>query len=212
MQVLKNVMIGFAISFIGSLPLGYLNIIGYTIFSNYGLTKLIYFLLGIITTEIVVIYFTLTFAEKISENKKLLKTIQQLSILFLFILSITITIQTLKTENTGNITNYINNNFYINGLLLNCLNLMQIPFWAGWSIYLMSNNLISTKKYNKIFYLISTLIGTLAGMITFIKALTKLANNITLFKNSINYILLLTFITLLIIQVLKYYKIHLKKV
>ncbi|KAF2517564.1 hypothetical protein E0W68_11395 [Flavobacterium salilacus subsp. salilacus] len=205
-------MIGFAISFIGSLPLGYLNIIGYTIFSNYGLTKLIYFLLGIITTEIVVIYFTLTFAEKISENKKLLKTIQQLSILFLFILSITITIQTLKTENTGNITNYINNNFYINGLLLNCLNLMQIPFWAGWSIYLMSNNLISTKKYNKIFYLISTLIGTLAGMITFIKALTKLANNITLFKNSINYILLLTFITLLIIQVLKYYKIHLKKV
>lgn len=206
MKVLKNLIIGFAISFLGSLPLGYLNIIGYTIYGNYGLDSLIQFLLGIITIEFFVIYIALIFAEKIANNKKLLKTITLLSIIFLLILTIFAAIQIIQTEDTETNITYVNSSFFLNGMFLNCLNLMQIPFWAGWSIYLLSNKLISTKKYNKIFYLTGTLVGTVLGMSTFILALHKLAENISIFQSSINYILFLCFLVLLLLQVFKYYK------
>ncbi|OIQ22495.1 MAG: hypothetical protein BM557_00465 [Flavobacterium sp. MedPE-SWcel] len=211
MSTFKNVIVGFAISFIGSLPLGYLNIIGYTIHEKYGISSLIQFLLGIITVEFFVIYFTLVFAEKIASNKKLLKRIEQFSILFFLILTILATIQILSVENNHTAT-YINHNFFLNGILLNCINLMQIPFWTGWSIYLVSNKYINVKKYNKISYLIATLIGTLAGMTTFIMILAKLAEKISFFKNIINYIFLITFLTLFLIQAIKYYKKHLKSI
>ena len=34
MQIIKNVFIGFLVSFIGSIPLGYLNVIGFKLYPN----------------------------------------------------------------------------------------------------------------------------------------------------------------------------------
>ena len=39
MQNIKNIFIGFLVSFIGSIPLGYLNVVGYDVFKKFGLGK-----------------------------------------------------------------------------------------------------------------------------------------------------------------------------
>lgn len=75
MTVLKNICVGFLVSFIGSIPLGYLNVIGFEIFSKLGINSLVYFLLGVIFVEMFVIYFILLFVKQLVNNKKLMKAI-----------------------------------------------------------------------------------------------------------------------------------------
>jgi hypothetical protein len=43
MKAIKNIFIGFLVSFIGSIPLGYLNVIGFEIYSKLGVSNLILF-------------------------------------------------------------------------------------------------------------------------------------------------------------------------
>ncbi|MFT7351846.1 MAG: hypothetical protein ACI9XR_001606, partial [Flavobacterium sp.] len=42
----KNIFVGFLVSFIGSIPLGYLNIIGFNIFQFSGILSTIHYLFG----------------------------------------------------------------------------------------------------------------------------------------------------------------------
>ena len=58
---IKNILVGFLVSFIGSIPLGYLNVIGFEIYKYQGLTTTIFYLLGVICIEFFVIYCTLIF-------------------------------------------------------------------------------------------------------------------------------------------------------
>ena len=87
MKTLKNILVGFLISFIGSIPLGYLNIVGFQIYVKLGLANVIWFLIGVLTVEAIVIYFTLVFAKKLAKNEKLLKTIEIFSIFFMLLLA-----------------------------------------------------------------------------------------------------------------------------
>ena len=87
MQNLKNIFVGFIVSFIGSIPLGYLNIVGYEVYKSFGLNETIFYLLGVIIIEFIVIYLTLLFANKLNSNKKLIKFIEAFSIIFMFLLA-----------------------------------------------------------------------------------------------------------------------------
>jgi len=73
MKALKNVVVGFLVSFIGSIPLGYLNIIGFEIYAKVHLQDLIGYLLGVVIVEAIVIYCTLVFANRLANNIKLIK-------------------------------------------------------------------------------------------------------------------------------------------
>ncbi len=71
MQNLKNIAVGFLVSFLGSIPLGYLNVVGFQLYQKKGLTETVLYLLGVILIEAVVIYLTLIFANQLAQNKKL---------------------------------------------------------------------------------------------------------------------------------------------
>ena len=72
MKALKNIFVGFLVSFIGSVPLGYLNVIGFEIYRKLGVNSLIFFLFGFICLEMLVIYYTLIFVKQLVNNKKLI--------------------------------------------------------------------------------------------------------------------------------------------
>ena len=87
MVKLKNIFVGFIVSFLGSLPLGYLNIIGVEVFSKLGMNSLVSYLTGVILIEAVVIYFTVIFTNQLLENKKLMKIIDFFAIFFLLLIA-----------------------------------------------------------------------------------------------------------------------------
>ena len=87
MKVIKNILVGFIVSFIGSIPLGYLNIIGFQIYAEFGIENVVQYLLGVVFVEAFVVYFTLIFANRLVSNIKLMRVIDVFGVFFLLFLA-----------------------------------------------------------------------------------------------------------------------------
>lgn len=209
MKIVKNIAVGFGISFIGSIPLGYLNVIGYDVYNRLGTASLVGFILGVMTVESLVIYFTLVFAKKLSKRKKLLKYIELFSIFFLLALAIGLFLSSESSESSDDdiLSKYIQYPAYIIGIILSCFNFIQLPFWTGWNLYLLTNKYIIAGRYLKFYYLAGTLFGTFTGMIGFVyllHAITGTSESIS--NNLMSLILPLIFLGLALFQALKFYR------
>lgn len=208
MQNLQNIFVGFLVSFIGSLPLGYLNIVGYEVFQQSGLYTTILYLLGVISIECIVIYLTLIFANQLMNNKKLIRFIEGFSVVFMFLLAfIFYSSATKETAQTSVLEKYIDYSPYVVGVILSCLNFIQIPFWTGWNLYLLNGNYIEISNSRKYFYVIGTVIGTFAGMLALILSLNYLTLQTDfLAKYLMKFIIPIVFVGLGLFQAFSFYK------
>lgn len=179
---IRNLLIGFLVSFLGSIPLGYLNVIGYDLYLHSGFQSVVPYLLGVISVEGFVIYFTLIFAEQWVRNKKLLRFIEGFSVFFMFALAyVFFTSASHSTPEATVINEYQNRTPYFVGFFLSALNFVQIPFWVGWNLYLLNGNWIKIDGTKKYFYVLGTLIGTFFGMLVLIVSLHFLTSQTDFF-------------------------------
>ena len=208
MQKLKNIFVGFLISFIGSIPLGYLNVVGYEVYKKFGLEETIFYLFGVISIESLVIYLTLLFANQLIANKKLIKFIEAFSIIFMFLLAyIFYSSASKEAENQSVLEKYVDYSPFVVGLILSCLNFIQIPFWTSWNLYLLNGNYIEISKSRKYFYVFGTVLGTFCGMLVLILSLDYVTNQTDfLAKYLMKIIIPMVFAGLGIFQAYKFYK------
>ena len=205
MKALKNIIVGFLVSFVGSIPLGYLNIIGFEIYSKSGIYSLIPYLAGVVCVEVLVIYFTLIFAKKILENKKILKWIEIFSIVFLLVLACTFFFRN-ENNNENLLLKYIAYSPFFIGIILSSLNFIQIPFWIGWNLYLVNEKYIDLDNKLKYIYITGTLFGTFFGMLTFVLFLNYVNANLDDNKFSISDFIPLLFLGMALFQMFKFWK------
>ena len=206
MLKLKNIVVGFLISFVGSIPLGYLNIIGYEIYIKKGLDSTIQYLFGVVIIEAIVIFSTLIFANILTQKKQWMKRIELFTIVFLLILASSFF---LNQDNSNVNSKSIYTSYYpfITGIILSCLNFIQIPFWTGWNLYLINNKYITIEKAQKFFYLFGTLIGTFFGMLGLILALHFFSkDNSIVNQQLISKVIPLVFFGLAVFQIFKFYR------
>lgn len=213
MKVIKNILVGFLVSFIGSIPLGYLNIIGVEIYSELGINSLILYLLGVISVEVFVIYFTLIFANQLVNNKKLMKIIDFFAVFFLLFLGYSFYAHSnTTTANHNDLEKFIKYSPFLIGMFLNGINFLQVPFWTGWNLYLINGNYIAIEKRLKYYYVFGTLIGTFFGMLTLVIILNLFSQNTAGFSRYIVPVIIpLFFVVLALIQMHKVYKKYYKK-
>lgn len=176
MKGLRNILVGFGISFIGSVPLGYLNVVGFEILSDGGFSRLWPYLFGVIAEESIVIYLTLLFADKLSKGGKLVKATEIFSIAFLLILAVYFFVRPETASDKTPV--YVQYSPFIAGAVLNAINFMQLPFWTGWNLYLINAKWIFIESRIRYLYIFGALLGTFAGMLLFILGLHYLAENI----------------------------------
>jgi hypothetical protein len=201
---LKNIFVGFLVSFIGSIPLGYLNVIGFQLFQKSGLVETLWYLLGVIVIEFFVIYFTLIFAQKLAENKKLNKYIEGFSVVFMFVLAYVFYASATSEKNYIATIQY---SPFVLGIVLSGLNFIQIPFWTSWNLYLLNGNYIEVSKSRKYFYVFGTVVGTFCGMLALILSLHYFATNVKFLAQYLMQIIIpLVFAGLGIFQAIKFYK------
>lgn len=179
MKTLRHIGIGFLVSFVGSLPLGYLNVVGLGIFRQ-GFFPTVYYLLGVVSVEVFVIYFSLVLADKLSRKAALLKAIEAFSVLFLMALAVMFYVggEELNNHFFSSGMEYFaaddKASPYLLGISLSCLNFMQFPFWIGWNLYLLNKKHIEAPGIHKYFYVAGTAVGTFFGMLGFIVGVDKL--------------------------------------
>lgn len=204
MQNIKNIGVGFLVSFLGSIPLGYLNVIGFQMYQKLGMQPTVLFIFGVICVEFLVVFFSLIFAKKLAEKERLTKYIEGFSVVFMFVLAAVFYFS--SNSKTDYATSFPYSPF-IFGIVSSCLNFIQIPFWTGWNLYLLNGNYIEVSKSRKYFYVFGTVAGTFCGMLTLILSLHYFASNVDfLSKYLMQIIIPLVFVGLGVFQALKFYR------
>lgn len=171
---LKNTAAGFAVSFLGSIPLGYLNLIGLQFYAKERLAPTLYFLLGVVLIESVVIYVTARGASKLALRPHLKTKISLFSIIFLLLLAYLASPSETPTTPTATVplANYINYPF-LTGIVLSSLNFAQFPFWLSWNVYMLNEKYVTPQQRGLLWYTLGAVSGTFTGMLCLILALHK---------------------------------------
>lgn len=213
MKAFKNILVGFIVSFLGSLPLGYLNIVGVEILSEFGVNSLIFYLFGVVIIEAIFIYFTVIFTNQLVENIKLMRAIDFFAVFFLLLVAYLFYANTNQTiEEHNYLQKYIHYSPFVIGIVLCGLNFLQIPFWLGWNLYLMNAKYIIISSKLKFHYIFGTLVGTFFGMLAVIVLLDSFFQKIVNYSKIIIPIVIpLFFIGLACFQARKVYEKYLKE-
>ncbi len=203
MKQLQNLLVGFIVSFIGSVPLGYLNVIGYHLYNRGGMEVLLPYLAGVMIVEGLVIYTTLIFAQRLSRNIRLMRWIKIFSIVFMLGLACYFHLSSGTTALPADTSHqYDGFNPFLKGLIFSSINVMQLPFWTAWNLYVLNEGYITTTR--KAAYVTGSLGGTFSGMLVFILALAVLASKSTFLAHYLMPVIVpLVFVGLAIFQTFK---------
>lgn len=159
--------LGFFISLMGTLPLGYLNVIGLQILLEKGNWAAFSFIFGIVAVEFFVLKIASYGAKWLVEQKKLLLVIDIFTIVFFTSIAIYFYF------NIGNEKNFSVSQLqlvqfpFVLGLALNSLNFMQWPYWSGMYLYLFRTEKIKPKTNKNNIFIVGALLGTFVGMMLF---------------------------------------------
>ncbi|MFK7049087.1 MULTISPECIES: LysE family transporter [Flavobacterium] len=173
---IKNSIVGFSISFIGSIPLGYLNIMGLHYFKQDLITSTLFYLLGVVIIESLVIFFTAKGVSKINLTPHLKTKISLFSIAFLLLLSYLAKQSATPEESHNPLVIQIINYPFITGIILSSLNFSQIPFWLSWNLYILNEKYANFQQNGILSYTIGASLGTFIGMLSLIVFLDKTVN------------------------------------
>ena len=188
---------GMLISFLGSLPLGTLNIAAMQIAINTGVLQALYFSLGSLTAEVVYVRISLVAMDWIRKQQKILKALEWIT--FLIVLSLAIASFYTAMHPTVKANPILSSTLhpYLLGLTMSALNPVQIPFWFGWSTVLFTKNVLLPKNSHYNLYIVGIGLGTLLGNCVFIFGGKLIADKISNNQNILNWII--RFITVLIL-------------
>lgn len=159
--------LGFSISLMGTLPLGYLNIIGLQILLEKGNWATVSFIMGIVAVEFFVLKLASFGAKWMVEQKNLLLFIDIFTIVFFSSIALYFYF------NIGNEKNFSLSQLkliqfpFVLGMALNSLNFMQWPYWSGIYLYLFRTEKIKPKTNQNNIFIGGALIGTFVGMMLF---------------------------------------------
>lgn len=207
MRALKNILVGFAVSFIGSIPLGYLNLIGFQIYSTSNLNQLNLYLIGVLLIEAIVIYSTLKLSSKVAMNPKWKNMISIFSFIFLIGIALLTYNSTSSQENSlEKYNSFLSYSAFISGIILSSINFAQIPFWMSWNLYLTNENYIITSKKFSFLYVFGTISGTYFGMLAIIFSIDSAQNNNYISKNFFSNYIWVIFLGLAIFQLIQIIK------
>ena len=159
---------GLLISFLGTLPLGTLNIAAMQISVSDGIRPAVLFALGALTAEMVYVRLSLIAMDWIRKNEKIFRILEWVTLAIIVALAAFSFYAALLPAVHKNILLSSTLNRYLLGLLMSALNPMQIPFWFGWSTVLFTKNVLLPKASHYNTYIFGIGLGTFFGNCVFI--------------------------------------------
>ena len=160
---------GMGISFLGSLPLGTLNIAAMQIGIQEGISEALWFAFGSLLVEMVYVRLSLVGIDWVRKQGKFMKIMEWITLAIIVALAVGSFIAAAKGD--GSTKNILLNNhiqrFFL-GMFMCAINPVQIPFWFGWSTVLLTKNILQPVKSQYNIYIVGIGLGTLLGNCVFI--------------------------------------------
>lgn len=176
---------GFVISLLGSLPIGYLNLLACQLYRTTGILPLFQFVLGIVLIEVLVVIVSFRLVGIIERRWPIKKHLRLAAVIYLLLLAVLV-IGNEDRESSG-FSQVVQAHPLFMGVLLSALNPLQLIFWLGWNAYLRNRSSLQLMHKAPLGYYLSTALGTIAGMFAFVLLLDALLNQIEVKPLYFNY-------------------------
>jgi threonine/homoserine/homoserine lactone efflux protein len=203
-RYVKIFFIGMAISFLGTLPLGSLNIAAMQISISDGYGHALWFASGVFLVEIIYVRISLVAMDKIRKQEKVLKALEWITLIIVTALAVFSFIAASKNNpHAKNVLLSNNMPRFLLGFIMSALNPVQIPFWFGWSTVLFTKKILLPKNSHYNSYIAGIGIGTFLGICVFIFGGQLIVNKINANQNILNWIIGGVFTLTALIQLYK---------
>jgi threonine/homoserine/homoserine lactone efflux protein len=168
MPLLRIFITGMMISFLGTLPLGTLNIAAMQISVSDGVRPAINFVIGVLIVEMIYVRISLVAMKWIIKNKRLFRWLEWISILIVLALAVSSFIAAADPVVHKNVLLSGTIHRFWLGMAMSALNPVQIPFWFGWSTVLFSKNVLQHRQSHFNTYILGIGTGTFIGNLVFV--------------------------------------------
>ena len=195
---------GLVISFLGSLPLGTLNVAAMQIGIQESIVNAMYFSFGSLLVEMIYVRISLVGIDWVRKQDKLMKAMEWITLLIIIALAVGSFIAATKDSGTAkNVILQNNMHRFLLGMFMCAINPVQIPFWFGWSTILFTKKVLEPKQGHYNIYIIGIGLGTLAGNAVFIFGGKWLVQRITNSQQYLNWVIGGIFALTALIQAIK---------
>lgn len=193
MKLLRLLFTGMMISFLGTLPLGTLNISAMQIAVSDGIPPAIKFAIGALIIEVLYVRISLVAMKWVSRNQRVFRIFEWLTVAIIFALAISSLVAAIDPGVKKNVilSNSVHR-FWL-GVMLSAVNPMQIPFWFGWSTALFSRGLLKNGTGHYTMYILGIGLGTFLGFLIFIFGGRWLVEKMNANQSAIHYSVAIVF-------------------
>ncbi|MEJ7627827.1 MAG: LysE family transporter [Ferruginibacter sp.] len=167
--MLRIFLWGLMISFLGSLPMGTLNVTAMQIGIQESIKDALLFSSGSLLVEMIYVRISLVAINWVRKQQRVMKIMEWLTFLIIMALAVGSIMAAIKGgEESKNVILENNMNRLFLGMFMCAINPVQIPFWFGWSAVLFQKKILQpvNMQYNS--YIIGIGLGTLLGNCIFI--------------------------------------------
>lgn len=200
MKFLKIFFVGMLISFLGSLPLGTLNIAAMQISISDGIVQALYFSMGSLLVEIIYVRISLVAMDWVRKQKKLFLMLEWLTVIIILALAFFSFYAAFDHQTKKNILLSSNLHRFWLGVTMSAVSPVQIPFWFGWSTVLFTKKILLPKASHYNIYILGIGIGTLIGNAVFIFGGRLMVEKLNSNHNILNWIIGSIFLITALIQ------------
>ncbi len=203
-KLVKIFFWGLIISFLGSLPLGTLNVAAMQIGIQESINDAIYFSLGSLLVEMVYVRLSLVGIDWVRKQDRLMKIMEWITLFIIIALAAGSFIAAAKDgAHTKNVLLQNNMHRFLLGMFMCAINPVQIPFWFGWSTVLFTKKILEPQKNHYNIYIIGIGMGTLMGNFVFIFGGKWMVQRIANSQHYLNWVIGGIFALTALIQLIK---------
>ncbi|RYZ23236.1 MAG: lysine transporter LysE [Chitinophagaceae bacterium] len=184
---------GMFISFLGSLPLGTLNVAAMQIAVYKGIAAGLWFSSGSLLVEVVYVRLSLVAMDWVRKQQRLFRILEWVTLAIVLILAISSFMAAAHTAryNTPVEPSYLRNSIHplFLGILMSAVNPVQIPFWFGWSTVLFTKKVLLPRNDHYNTYIAGIGLGTLFGNFVFVFGGAAIAGYISNKQALLNWVI-----------------------
>jgi threonine/homoserine/homoserine lactone efflux protein len=158
---------GMLISFVGSLPIGTLNVTVTSLFINRGTLQAVEFGLGAISVEVILVRFAIVAVKSFERLKHLYAFFSGLTCIVLFLFAWFSFRAAFETHKFETAMPFRSQNPFLLGIFLSLLNPLHLPFWLGWTAVLKSKKIFWDAGSARNIYVTGIGLGTSFAFITY---------------------------------------------
>jgi threonine/homoserine/homoserine lactone efflux protein len=186
-QLLKIFLTGLGISFLGSLPLGTMNVAATHIAVADGAKAAFIFAMAAVLVETIYARIALVAMDRIARHQRLFRLFEWLTVLILFALAAGSLLAAIRRSGLGKAMPIHVTHPFLLGTLLSATNPLHITFWFGWSTVLLDKHILLPQTTNYTIYTMGIAIGSILGYCVFIVGGEWLVNGLRANQDILNW-------------------------